>query len=64
MFFVIIFSTDSQSPNPPEYSELDPYPFEDLITFDENRRRGPWSTTPPPAFPTSVKLGGVVKCGR
>ena len=49
VFCIIIFSTESQSPDPPEYSEEDPYPYEDLITFDENRRRRPWSLTPPPA---------------
>ena len=49
VFCIIIFSTERQSPDPPEYSEEDPYPYEDLITFDENRRRRPWSLTPPPA---------------
>ena len=32
--FFYYFSTESQSPDPPEYSYWDTYPFKDLVTYD------------------------------
>lgn len=49
MFFIFIFSLESQSPEPLEYSEMDPYPFEDYVAFDPDYDQRSFSHTPPPA---------------